>query len=191
MTEKRKQNNKLMKKEARDASLQHIRRVDKMLEFYWPDGLEFFHNWKVLESLNVLEGCKTGKWPEHIPVPSEDFMVTCLNLITDQEQYEVTGGECIFGPEPECMGCTGNRLRDEFHRWSNDLELAINLCGLGTVEQAGILLMNIGYGPWQRAYFFQLVAATGKCIPKLFGPNMKFQKHVIIRIVVWHLWQVL
>ena len=52
-----------------------MKRVDKVIEFYWEDGLEAFHNWEKLRDLGVLEGCRTGEFPTIMPEVGEEFEV--------------------------------------------------------------------------------------------------------------------
>ena len=119
-----------------------------------------------------------------MPEVLDDFDIEALLLASDQEQYQITGGECIFSPEPEAMGWTGNRIRDEFHRWNNDLEIAIARGGLATVQQAGNLILNIGYAPWQKANFFQLLCEQGHKIPKTLDANAKLVTKLLPRRIL-------
>ena len=97
------------------------------MEVLDPQGLKRFQNKDHLDTLGLREGCMTGKFPEPMPKIPADLEVASLSVCTDQEQTQITGGEYIFKPEPEGLGCTGVRLSDDFHRWNNDLESATSL----------------------------------------------------------------
>ena len=124
-------------------------------------GLELFKNVHRLKEMNLFNGCLSGKFPEPMPAIPSDLVVECLTVCTDQEQTQVTGGEFIFTPEPFGLGCTGARLHDDFHRWNNDVSMAVALAGLKPSEKAGTLIANIGYGPWQTAAWFNTLCAHG------------------------------
>jgi len=136
-------------------------------------GLELFQNASKLEKLNLLDGCRTGRFPDPMPALPADLAVECLTVCTDQEQTQVTGGEFIFAPAPVGLGCTGARISDDFHRWNNDLARAVALAGLKPAEKAGTLIANIGYGPWQTAAWFNAVCAHGDKVVKHRKPNDK------------------
>ncbi len=67
---------------------------------------------------------------------------------------------------------------------ANDLEMAVAKAGLALVEKAGMLVFNIGYGPWQKASFFHKICAQGNAVAKKLKPNgpmvLKFwQRHLV------------
>ena len=97
-----------------------------------------------------------------------DLVVECLCVSTDEEQSHITGGELITAHNPAGLGCTGERFRDEFHRWNNGVEGAVALAGLAPAEKAGTLMFNIGYGPWQKAAWYHMILASGERLP---GPS--------------------
>ena len=165
LAEKRRQNAKLLRKQPRMASKRFVLRVDRFIELYADIGLEQFQNLSALEKLGLLKAARTGEGlpgPLAAPLP-DDLKIRSLAICSDQEQVQITGAEFIFAPEPQGLACTGVRLADEFHRWHNDLSMAISLSGLAPVVQAGTLVFNIGYGPWQsHAFFHQLCAEAGR-----------------------------
>ena len=123
-----------------------------------------------LPGMGLSLGCQTGKFPDEFPPISQD-VVSSVTVCTDQEQSQITGGEFIFAPEPQGLGCTGCRFSDDFHRWSNDLNAAIAKAGLGPVEKAATLIFNIGYGPWQSAAWFHMICAQGSRLSKTLSAN--------------------
>ena len=137
-------------------------------------GLELFQNTSKLEKLNLLDGCRTGRFPDPVPALPEDLVVECFTVCTDQEQTQITGGEFIFAADSQGgFGCTGARTSDDFHRWNNDLARAIALAGLKPAEKAGTLIANIGYGPWQTAAWFNSVCAHGEKVVERRKPSDK------------------
>ena len=124
-------------------------------------GLRPFQNVDSLRKWNLADGCQTGKFPDPMPSIPEDYCVHSVSICSDQEQTQVTGGEFIFRPEPEGLGCTGARLSDDFHRWNNDLAIAVAKAGLAPVEKAATLFLNIGYGPWQSGAWYHAICAEG------------------------------
>ena len=56
----------------------------------------------------------------------------------------------------------GVRFSDDFHRWHNDVSMAVAKAGLKASEKAGMLIMNIGYGPWQKSAWFEVLKAGGQ-----------------------------
>ena len=145
---------------SRQASKKHVLRVDKICEVVCGEGLEKFQNLQQLAELGLLEGARTGKFADPLPRLPEGLVVKSLSICTDQEQTQITGGEFIFAAAPKGLGCTGVRFHDEFHRWHNDLKLATSLAGLEPAVQAGTLIFNLGYGPWQSHAFFHQICAT-------------------------------
>ena len=125
----------------------------------------------------------TGKFPEPMPTIPEDYIVESISVCTDQEQTQITGGEFIFKPEPEGLGCTGVRLSDDFHRWNNDLESATAKAGLAPVEKAATLIFNIGYGPWQKAAWFHLIIAQGNRLCKTLSANSQLLQRYWMNIL--------
>ena len=121
VAQKRKKNSALFKPMPRQASRQHVLRVDRYIEMYADVGLDLFQNGSRLKSLNLFDGCLTGNFPDPVPAVPSDLVVECLTVCTDQEQTQVTGGELIFAPAPAGLGCTGAGLHDDFHTWHNDL----------------------------------------------------------------------
>ena len=170
---KRAANQKSLKPEARVASLKHILRLHRYMDMYASSGLQMFQNSDKLESLNLRIGCETGRWPDPMPRIPADMVVACLCVATDEEQYQITAGEFITASKPEGLGCTGVRFRDEFHRWNNDLNNAVAFAGLATVEKAGTLIFNIGYGPWQKAAWYHMILASGQKIAQTIQPNSR------------------
>ena len=170
---KRAANQKLLKPEARVASLKHILRLHRYMEMYASSGLQMFQNSDKLASLNLRIGCETGKWPDPMPTIPADLVVACLCVATDEEQYQITAGEFITASKPVGLGCTGVRFRDEFHRWNNDLNNAVAFAGLATAEKAGTLIFNVGYGPWQKAAWYHMILASGQRIAKTMQPNSR------------------
>ena len=171
VAQKRKINAKLFKPLPRQASHQHVLRVDRYIEMFADVGLELFQNVHRLKEMNLFNGCLSGEFPEPMPAIPSDLVVECLTVCTDQEQTQVTGGEFIFTPEPFGLGCTGARLHDDFHRWNNDLSMAVALAGLKPSEKAGTLIANIGYGPWQTAAWFNALCAQGSKASERLRPN--------------------
>ncbi|MDA8584178.1 hypothetical protein N9L68_08075 [bacterium] len=107
-------------------------------------------------------GCETGKWHNPMPNIPAHLVVAWLCVATDEEQYQITAGEFIAASRPVGLGCTCVRFRDELHRWNNDLNSAVAFAGADTVEKAGTLIFNIGYGPWQKAAWFHMIVASGQ-----------------------------
>ena len=183
LTQKRKKNSALFKPLPRQASHQHVLRVDRYIEMYADVGLELFQNVSRLKSLNLFDGCLTGNFPDPMPAVPSDLVVECLTVCTDQEQTQVTGGEFIFAPAPAGLGCTGARLHDDFHRWHNDLARAMARAGLKPSEKAGTLIANIGYGPWQSAAWFNTLCAQGNTVSAKRTPNDR----IVLRFWKTHL----
>ena len=127
-----------------------------------------FQNMDKLKAMNLATGCKTGKLPNPMTVIPDDVVVECLVFCTDQEQTQITGGEFIL-TQGSGLGCTGVRLSDDFHRWNNDLAMAVANAGLSSAEMAATLIFNIGYGPWQKAAFFhQICRPNSRLVLKLW-----------------------
>lgn len=169
---KRKQNAKLFKPPPRLASRKYVLRLNKFLEAYNDSGLVFFRNSEKLDTANLMHGCRTGKFPEPMPSLPADLVVESLAIATDQEQTQITGGEFVFsGQNHGGLGITGVRLSDPFHRWHNDLQMSLAKSGLTPCEDAGTLIFNIGYGPWQSANWFHLICAQGNQSTATLTPN--------------------
>ena len=185
VAEKRKKNARLFQALPRQATHQHVLRIDRYIEMYADIGLELFHNTSRLEKLNLLGGCSTGRFPDPIPALPDDLVVECLTVCTDQEQYQITGGDFMFAATSQGgLGCTGARISDDFHRCNNDLARAIALAGLKPAEKAGTLIANIGYGPWQTAAWFNTLCAHGDKVVERRKPNDKivlkfWKKHLL------------
>ena len=81
---KRKKNAALFKASPRQATHQHVLRVDRYIEMYNEVGLELFRNASQLEKLGLLDGCRTGRFPDPVPALPEDLVVECLTLCSDQ-----------------------------------------------------------------------------------------------------------
>ncbi len=64
-------------------------------------------------------------------------------------------------------------MSDDFHRRNNDIGMAVAKAGLSPALQAGTLIFNIGYGPWQSAALFHLLFANGNQLAKTLTPNKK------------------
>jgi len=174
VAQKRKKNALLFQTVPRQASQQHVLRVDRYIEMYADVGLELFQNTSQLEKLNLLDGCRTGRFPDPVPALPDDLVVQCLTVCTDQEQTQITGGEFIFAATSQGgLGCTGARISDDFHRWNNDQARAVALAGLKPAEKAGTLIANIGYGPWQTAAWFNALCAHGDKVVARRSPNDK------------------
>ena len=120
-----------------------------------------FQNMDKLKALKLDIGSRTGNLPNPMLDIPADVVVECLVFCTDQEQSQITGGEFIL----TCgsgLGCTGVRLSDDYHRWNNDLGMAVAKAGLTPAEKAATLIFNIGYGPWQKTAFFHHICAQDK-----------------------------
>ena len=170
---KREENQKLVRTVPRKASLKHVLRVNHFVSMLNTDGLRMFRNIDKLKDWGLHEGCLTGKFPAPMPRIPVDWVPASLSVCTDQEQTQITGGEFIFGEKPDGLGCTGARLSDDFHRWSNDLNSATAKAGLKPVEKAATLIFNIGYGPWQKAAWFHLICSAGHRLSKAMKPSDK------------------
>ena len=164
LAQKRKLVEKQVQKKARVASHKFVLRVDRLVEVIGDKGLELFQNVCELDKLGLLQGARTGKdFPQVMPQVPEDLTVQSLAICSDQEQVQVTGAEFILAPEPHGLACTGVRFSDEFHRSHNDLSMAISRSGFAPIVQAGTLIFNIGYGPWQsHSFFHQLVSEAAR-----------------------------
>ena len=108
----------------RAANHKHVARLHRYVEMYCDRGLDMFQNVHTLRDLNLLEGCKTGKFRTLLPNTRDDIDVECIAFCTDQEQCQLTGGEFVLTPDAG-LGRTGVRLSDDFHRWNNDLAMAL------------------------------------------------------------------
>ena len=126
---------KRCKPEPRGASLKHILRLHRYMDIYADAGFQMFQNIDKLEILDLLTGCRTGRWPAAMPEIPADLVVECLCVSTDEEQSQITGGEFITANKPAGLGCTGVRFRYEFHRWNNDVEGAVAQAGLAPAER--------------------------------------------------------
>ena len=111
LAQKRKRNAKLFKPLPRQASHQHVLRVDRYIEMFADVGLELFQNVHRLKEMNLFNGCLSGKFPEPMPAIPSDLVVECLTVCTDQEQTQVTGGSSYSRQSPRAWvalahGCT-------------------------------------------------------------------------------------
>ena len=173
LAEKRKRTKELVKRQPRLASRTFVLRVDRFLELYTNKGLEMFQNLGELEKLGLLKVARSGQGLEAAAAISlpESLSVPSLSVCSDQEQVQITGAEFIFAPEPQGLACTGVRLADEFHRWHNDLSMAVALSGLTPIVQAGTLIFNVGYGPWQSHSFFHQLRAEAERVSRAVKPD--------------------
>ena len=171
LRKKRQENAKNVQRIPRQASKQHMLRVNAYVAMLNDSGLREFQNADKLKDWNLLDGCQTGAFPEPMPSIPAEFHVRSLSVCTDQEATQITGGECIFRPQPEGLGCTGARFSDDFHRWNNDLSGATAKAGLAPVEKAATLVFNIGYGPWQSCAWFHQICSQGKKLAETMDDN--------------------
>lgn len=172
LPKKRKTNSKLVHRVERRASQQHVLRVNRYLGMMNSEqGLRAFQNVGTLRDWNLDIGCLTGKFPEPMPHMEKGYCVHSVALCTDQEQSQITGGEFIFRPEPEGLGCTGARLSDDFHRWNNDMAMSVAKAGLAPVEKAATLFLNIGYGPWQSGAWYHGICNEGQRLSTTLPAN--------------------
>ena len=182
---KRKANSKLVHKVVRRQSQQHVLRVNRYLGMMNNGrGLRQFQNVAKLREWNLADGCQTGKFPEPMPRIPEDYVVDSVAVCTDQEQTQITGGDFVFKPEPDGLGCTGARLIDDFHRWNNDVSSSTSKAGLAPVEKAATLFLNLGYGPWQTVAWYHAICAEGYDVSANLPPNSKLLLKYWPRIVI-------
>ena len=174
LREKRKTNQKFVKYVPRKASRKFVVRVNRFVQMINPRGLRLFQNVHKLTELNLKKGCETGKFPEPLPTIPPELVVESFACASDQEQTQITGGEFIFGDKPACLGCTGARFSDDFHRWNNDINSATSKGGMAPVEKAATLCFNIGYGPWQSAAWFAMIFAEAHRNARSMKPNSQF-----------------
>ena len=181
LREKRKTNQKFVKYVPRKASRKFVARVNRFVEMLNPRGLRLFQNVHKLTELNLKKGCETGKFPEPLPTIPPEIVVESFACASDQEQTQITGGEFIFGDKPACLGCTGARFSDDFHRWNNDINSATSKAGMAPVEKAATLCFNIGYGPWQKAAWFAMILAQANRDAKSLKPNSQLLQNIGMR----------
>ena len=172
LRKKRQANSQLVHRVVRRQSQQHVLRVNRFLGMMNSGrGLRQFQNVAKLQEWNLAIGCQTGKFPEPRPLIPGDYSVDSVGVCADQEQTQTTGGEFIFKPEPDGLGCTGVRFIDDFHRWNNDLSISVSKAGLAPVEKAATLFLNIGYGPWQSGAWYHAICAEGQKVSKNLPTN--------------------
>ncbi len=85
MTAKRKEVKALTKRVPRVATQKFVLRLDRFVEMYAANsqGLEMFQNSGKLEALGLLEGCRTGRFPDPLPEIPADFEPDVIAFATD------------------------------------------------------------------------------------------------------------
>ena len=181
---KRKRNKKLLQTQPRLATVQFLRRWNKILFAYKPKGLQHFVNWESLIDAGIYESILTGVFTQEAhdnlilfgaqPAPES------TSLATDQEQLQLTGAGFAF----EKLKVTGVHFHDFFHRICHDVEEGQAHAGLMCIFWASLFWMNIGYGPWQSAAWYHLFVASITALSQQLGADdmmlMKFWPRILV-----------
>eukprot|EP00959_Pyramimonas_sp_CCMP1952_P366058 7666700-Pyramimonas_sp.AAC.1 len=67
LAQKRAANKVIAKNPPREASQKFVLRVDRFVEIFADEGLERFQNLEKLDGLGLLQGARTGKFPDPLP----------------------------------------------------------------------------------------------------------------------------
>ena len=153
LAKRRKTNENILAPQPRVATAQFIRRWDHFVRLYKEGGLEHFVNWHILERAGVLEGVRTGKFPDEAKrlAYGAQPAAPVASVVTDQEQSQLTGEDYVLTQ----MEVTGVRNNDWFHRKCNDLTQAQARAGLTTAYWAMTFAYNLGQGPWETALWYR------------------------------------
>ena len=90
-----------------------------------------------------------------------------LTVTSDQEQVQISGANFMKGALDLMMLF----FRDFFHRVHNDVNTAMSKAGFMPIFHAAIIILNLGYGPYQTAGWWQAMLAEAAELAQKAKPN--------------------
>jgi hypothetical protein len=125
--------------------------------------------------LAILKTCLKGKFSEAQFAAIRQWEVpSILTLTTDQEQIQITATNFM----KDVLQLRVVHFRDVFHRIHNDCMMATAKSGFMPVFYAGLLVLNLGYGPFQSCGWWHAMLAEAVDLAKKCKPDSPLLLHV-------------
>ena len=130
----------------------------KAFDIYAPDP----------EKAAILAECKVGPLTAASRTAVSQWKAPpVLTVASDQEQIQISGANFM-----KCaLGLMMVFFRDFFHRLHNDFATAMSKAGFMPIFFAAIVILNLGYGPYQTAGWWHAMLAEAAELAQKAKPN--------------------
>jgi hypothetical protein len=172
---KRKRNKKALETVPRRATANWIKQLDRTLGWYVAGGLRKFIVAKDFQQDGrFFKAVTTGSFgvtPAAKAAFIEEIAATeappVLSIATDQEGLQLSA---MFFMKL-MLNMVMVKITDPFHRFWNDVGTSVALSGLQTCYMGGIMIFNVGYGPWETATWWTLLLAQAADLAQCLTPD--------------------
>ena len=159
----------------RRATANWIKQLDRTLGWYVPGGLrKFIVGRECQQDGRYFKAVSTGSFGV-TPAAKAAFKKEVsaieappvLSIATDQEGLQLSA---MFFMKL-MLDMVMVKITDPFHRFWNDVGKSVALSGLQTCYMGGIMIFNVGYGPWETATWWTLLLAQAADLAKCLTPD--------------------